>query len=446
VGKMMRALLCFFPLLVGCAASSEVAADESDLGSDPSIPRLPEAGGTGALAPWGGQDASRWRPEAILANAASRAMNEGWSRADVKDVVVAIPVKLHSSGFFEFGDGQANAKPEFEAWRGTSRPPVVASVIQFKNAPARLVLRFDRGLPFAGSTFEMRVRTTTIALGATRDAAGDAVVDVPLPDGLSWSDLLSPQAALVRPKGWADWFPLYFRTGVKKISELRASRATFADGRSIVDRERVSSAGATDGRTVLDRLQRHSFGVGYNGASGASVNPYTPASIHATYPVTRGLDITTGVGRGFTWVADERPNGFKVMYTCFEKRRADLEASAPNGGVASGGGWHQINDAAETILNDLETGPLMVAAGRNNPWLETKLPGGTFSYGLSDVATFRWLRPGEAFITTKGNWVEDAGRWFEQSNYHWYFFAQDKDVCTEELVNPPGQIPQDFDL
>jgi hypothetical protein len=439
----MRSFLCLLPLVVGCAAADAASTDEADLGTDPTIPRLPDPG---SAAPWGGTDASKWRPEAILANAASKAMNEGWSKSDVKDVVVAIPVKLFSSGFFEFGDGQANAKAEFEAWRGTTRPPVVASVIQFKNAATRLVLRFDRALPYNGTAFEIRVRTNTLPLTATRDASGDAIVDVPLPDGLTWSDLLSPQAAVVHPVGWADWFPLYFRTGVKKISDLRVSRTTFSDGRAVIDRERVSSVGATDGRTALERLQGHSFSVGYNGGSGTSVNPYTPGSIHATYPVTRGLNITTGVGRGWTWVADERPNGFKVMYTCFERRRADLEASAPNGGVASGGGWHQINDAAETILNDLEAGPLMVGAGRNNPWLETKLPSGTFSYGLSDVATFRWLRPGEAFITTKGNWVEDAGRRFEQSNYHWYFFAQDKDVCTEELVNPPGQIPQDFDL
>jgi hypothetical protein len=442
----MRTFLCLLPLLVGCVSAEPASSDESDLGSDRAIPRLPEPGGTGALAPWGGADASKWRPEAILANAVSRAMNEGWSQSDVKDVVVAIPVKLFSSGFFEFGDGQANAKPELEAWRGTPRPPVVASVIQFKNAPARLVLRFDRALPSTGTAFEMRVRTSMVSLSATRDAAGDAVIDVPLPEGLSWNDLLSPQAALVHPAGWADWFPLYFRTGVKKITDLRVARTTFSDGRTVIDRERVTSVGQADGRTALERLQRHAFSAGYNGAFGTGVRPFTPASIHAIYPVTRGLDIITGVGRGWTWVADERPNGFKVMYTCFERRRADLEASAPNGGVASGGGWHQINDAAETILNDLEAGPLMVAAGRNNPWLPTKLPSGTFSYGLSDVATFRWLRPGEAFITTKGSWVEDAGQWFEQSNYHWYFFAQDKDVCTEEIVNPPGQIPQDFDL
>lgn len=427
------------------AADDELGSSESNLGSDVTIPQLPAPGGTGDLTPWGGSDESKWRPEAIIANAASRAMNDAWSRADVKDVVVAVPIKLWSSGFYEFGDGQANARPDLVDWRGQSRAPVVATVIKLKNAVTKLVVRFDRALPYTGTAFELRFNATTLQLTGTRDAQGDAIVEIALPAGLSFDDLLSEQAALVHPAGWGDWFPLYFRTGMKKISELRASHTQFSDGKSIVDREHVTSVGASDGKSVLERLQQHSFGFGYNGAGGI-VQPFSPNSIHATYPFY-GKNITTGVGRGWTWVADQRPSGFKVMYTCFERRRQDLEVSAPNGAVPSGGGWHQINDAAETILNDLETGPLMVAAGRNNPWLETHLPSGKFAYGLTDVATFRWLRPGEAFITTKGNWADDGkGKWFEQSNYHWYFFQQNKDVCTEEIVNAPGQIPNGFDL
>lgn len=446
----LAGLLVLLAPLAACAAPSadatdDVGATESNLGTDPTIPQLPAPGGAGDLTPWGGNDAGKWRPEAILANAASQAINEGWSRPDVKDVVVAVPMKLWSSGFYEFGDGQANARPDFQDWRGQSRPPVVASVIKFKNAPTKLVLRFDRALPYTGTAFELRFNATTLPLTGTRNAQGDAIVEIPLPAGLSFDDLLSQQAALVHPAGWGDWFPIYFRTGVKKISDLRASQTKFSDGKTIVDREHVTSVGASDGKSVLERLQSHSFGFGYNGAGGI-VQPFIPASVHATYPFF-GKNITTGVGRGWTWVADQRPNGFKVMYTCFERRRLDLEVSAPDGGVPSGGGWHQINDAAETILNDLETGPLMVAAGRNNPWLETHLPSGKLAYGLTDVATFRWLKPGEAFITTKGNWADDGkGKWFEQSNYHWYFFQQNKDVCTEEIVNAPGQIPQNFDL
>lgn len=448
--RSFAALFVVLAPLAACAAppgdaAGDVGATESNLGSDPTIPQLPAPGGTGDLTPWGGNDASKWRPEAILANAASQAMNDGWSRTGVKDVMVAVPLKLWSSGFYEFGDGQANSRPDFQDWRGQSRPPVVASVIRFQNAPTKLVVRFDRALPYNGTSFELRFNVTTVAMTATRDAQGDAVVEIPLPAGLTFDDILSEQAALVHPVGWGDWFPIYFRTGVKKIADLRASQSRFSDGKSIVDREHVTSIGASDGKSALERLQSHSFSFGYNGASGI-VQPFMPGSIHATYPFF-GKNITTGVGRGWTWVADQRPDGFKVMYTCFERRRLDLETTAPDGAVPSGGGWHQINDAAETIFNDLEQGPLMVAAGRNNPWLETHLPSGRFAYGLTDVATFRWLKPGEAFITTKGNWADDGhGKWFEQSNYHWYFFQQNKDVCTEEIVNAPGQIPRGFDL
>src|SRR5436190_6344362 len=183
-------LIPFFALAtVGCAlerSDEPVESSEGELGTDPSIPALPAPGGTGTLAPWGGNDASKWRAEAVIANAASLAMNAAWSRTDVKDVVVAIPTKLWSSGFYEFGDGQANARPDFEYWRGTPRPPVVASVIKFKNAPTRLQIRFDRALPYAGTAFEMRYNATTLPLTATRDPQNDAVIEINLPQGLSF--------------------------------------------------------------------------------------------------------------------------------------------------------------------------------------------------------------------------------------------------------------------
>ena len=271
-------LLFVLAPLAACAplsgeAADEVGSSESNLGSDPTIPQLPAPGGTGELTPWGGSDSSKWATEAIVANAASEAINDGWSRSDVKDVVVAVPMKLYSSGFFEFGDGQANARPELADWRGQTRPPVVASVITFKNAPTKLVVRFDRALPYNGTAFELRFNATTIAMTATRDAQGDAIVEVALPAGLSFDDLLSQQAALVHPAGWGDWFPIYFRTGVKKIAELRASQTKFSDGKTIVDREHVTSVGASDGKSARERLSGHSFGSGYNGAWG-NVQPF----------------------------------------------------------------------------------------------------------------------------------------------------------------------------
>jgi hypothetical protein len=449
---MKKTRLASFSLFLFALAGCASAADDSTqgeamsaLGTEPTIPELPHPGGTGSLAPWGGADPSRWRPEAIVANAASAALNEGWSQSNVKDVVVAVPVKMLPSDFFEFGDGQANAAPSFEWWRDQSRPPLVATLIRAKQGDTKVRLKFDRALPYGGTAFELRYRTKTVPLTATRNGDGDAIIEWTVPSDLAWNDLLNAQSAIVHPVGWADWFPLQFRMPVKRARDLRAASLRFSDGRGILDREGVTSVGNSDGKTALDRLLSHSFAGSYNGRTG-SVGPFTPSSIHATFPRDR-QQFTTGVGRGWTWVADERPSGFKVMYTCFERRRADLEASAPNGGVASGGGWHQINDPAETIVNNLENGPLVVASAQGNPWLESHLPSGVFAYDLTDVITVRWLRPGEAFITTHGQWTTDGrGKWFDQSNYHWYFFHGDKDVCTEELINPPGLAANDFDI
>src|SRR5437660_9775956 len=95
--RSLAGLLVVLAPLAACAAPSadsgdSVTASESNLGSDPTIPMLPAPGGTGALTAWGGSDASKWRPEAVLANAASRAINDAWSRSDVRDVVVAVPL------------------------------------------------------------------------------------------------------------------------------------------------------------------------------------------------------------------------------------------------------------------------------------------------------------------------------------------------------------------
>ncbi len=54
----------------------------------------------------------------------------------------------------------------------------------------------------------------------------------------------------------------------------------------------------------------------------------------------------------------------------------------------------------------------------------TSLPSGTYAYNLTDLATFRWLEPGEAFVTRRGS--------AQQPNFHWYLFGGDREVCTEE--------------
>ncbi len=98
-------------------------------------------------------------------------------------------------------------------------------------------------------------------------------------------------------------------------------------------------------------------------------------------------------------------------------------------------------------MNDVESVPLVVGSAMGNPWLESTLPSGRFAYGNTDVVTMRWLRPGEGFITPAGQWANDShGNWYDQSNYHWYLFQQDREVCTEELVSPAGSPTTGFNL
>jgi hypothetical protein len=365
----------------------------------------------------------------------------------VIDAVVAVPVKMISSQFSEFGDGQLNAVPGFGQW-SAPRPQVVATMVDFANAPRKVLVRFDRSLALRASSFEVAYFVNgsrkIVELPITHGPEGDFEAEWLVPTEVGF-DLLSNSAAVIHPKDWNDWFPLWFRMPVRQMSQLNARGVRFADGRPIFDREGVSVQGQTNPtQTPFVLLRAHAFSVPYNnGQVGTSVVAFNPTDIHARFPTSGGM-VTTGVGQGFTWVADEHPNGFKVMYTCFEARRPDLEASAPNGGVASGGGWHLIGDPAETILNDLEAGPLVVGAAMTNPFGPTGLPSGGFSFGLSDVATVRWLHPGEAFVTPRGGVVDDGhGGRIVQDNLHWYYFAGKKNVCTEELVNTTA-VPQNF--
>ncbi|MGE5183876.1 MAG: carbohydrate-binding module family 20 domain-containing protein [Acidobacteriota bacterium] len=435
----MRALP--FVLLAACAADPNPPADctPGDLACDPAtsgkadgltasgMPLLPAPGGTGALTPWGGTDPTRWRSEAIMANAASQALNEAWSRAGVADAIVAMPMHMLNSSFKEFGDGQDNVAPSF-VWWTDSRPPVVATLIEQTGGGMTMVLLADHALPNSDATWDatytVHGQTKTVSLPITRRANGDGVAEWSVPAELGWDDRRSTQVVLVHPHTWGDWFPLMFRFPVRPIASLKSEILpgfqTFADGGDDQDHEGVSVQTHPGPGTPFERLSSHAFSSAYN------QSPFTPQDIHAVFP-SNGHNYVTGVGMGWTWVANVPAAPFKIMYTCFDKRNAAAEASAPDGGVASGGGWHRIGDNAETVLNDLEGGPLVLGSAMAMP-LATALPSGGYAYGLTDVATVRWVKPGEAFVTPRGL--------DPQWNYHWYFFAGDKPVCTEEWVHP----------
>jgi hypothetical protein len=436
----MRTLALTLLLVASCATDPSVPADctPGDLTCDPvatgkadgtttsGMPFLPAPGGTGALSPWGGTDATRWRPEAIMANAASQALNEAWSRSGVTDAIVAMPMHMLNSSFNEFGDGQSNVAPSFQGWTD-SRPPVVATLLRLSGG-MKLVLLADHALPNSDTTWDasytVNGQTKTASLPITRKANGDGVAEWDVPSELGWDDPRSTQVVFVHPHTWGDWFPLMFRFPVKSISSFKSEVLpgfqTFADGGDDQDHEGVSAQTHTGLGTPFERLSSHTFSSAYN------QNPYMPSDIHAIFPMN-GHNYVTGVGMGWTWVANVPQAPFKIMYTCFDKRNPGAEASAPDGGVPSGGGWHRIGDNAETVLNDLEGGPIVLGSALADP-ANGSTPTGGFSYGLNDVATVRWVKPGEAFVTPKAL--------DQHFNYHWYFFANPKPVCTEEWVHP----------
>jgi hypothetical protein len=227
----------------------------------------------------------------------------------------------------------------------------------------------------------------------------------------------------VRPEGWSDAFPVTFEHRAKNARALSALKGIqFQDGAPLLDRERVANASHSPG-DARGTLSAHSFVASYNNHGPGSVKPYETEDVHGRFPFGH-FPFVTAVGRGATWVADERPAGYKVMYQCLDARAPDAEAAAPHGGVPSGSGWHKIGDQAETLVNDLEGAPFFVGAAKVRPLGVGALASG-FAWGLEDVVTLRWLSHGEAFITQRGG-------------FHWFAVPVDKPSCVQILVSPEG--------
>ena len=155
----------------------------------------------------------------------------------------------------------------------------------------------------------------------------------------------------------------------------------------------------------------------------------------------------TAVGHGNTLVMIRAPSPFKLAYICFDKRDPEAEAKF---GVPSGGGWHEIGDPAETVMNTLEKAPVVFGYANGRP--AAAPPSGQFAYGLSDIAVIRELKPGFALITAGGDTTraEDASGWQNRGsqknkpdgrNYHWFAFHQAHEVCGLEWVHPKVPTP-----
>ena len=106
--------------------------------------------------------------------AASQALNEAWSRSGVTDAIVAMPMHMLNSNYYEFGDGQANVAPSFEGWH-ESRPPVVATLVKTSSG-TKLLLLADHALPNSDTTwdatYKINGQTRNVSLPITRQANG----------------------------------------------------------------------------------------------------------------------------------------------------------------------------------------------------------------------------------------------------------------------------------
>jgi hypothetical protein len=368
---------------------------------------------------WGGSDAARWRPEAILANATSAELNRAWSSPQTQDAIVAVPVRLERSQFHPYGDGQSNAAPSFgDSWR-ESRPPVLATFISRADGTSIVRFVFDRSLNISAKRLRIApIDKTgknaapageTILIAGQKDEQGNWIAEWTSPSlpTLPTLPTLKDDGLWIQPENWKDGFAFRFRHPVFTVDELRAKAVA-------PDPEGIAIASAQSGKTPFETLITHSFKPAFN------ATPYNPQNIHAEFPAPGG--VVTGVGQGWTWVAEKPAVPFKTLYTCFERRNAAREAQAKDGGVASGGGWHEIGDPAETILNTLERDPIVVGWGGRR-FMEPAGREGAFAYGLQDIVTVRWLRPGEAMLTAAGD-------------FHWFYFQADREVCTEEWVHP----------
>ena len=415
---------------------------------------LPDAN---AADPWGGSDAKHWAPEAILANAVSHALNEGFTRAGVKDVLVSVPVKMLNSAIRPYVDGQTNASLSFGKGWSQSQPQFVASLILFKSGESLIRFRLHSSLSFSSDElvlhYSVNGKSVEVSIPGKREtSSGDFVAEwnpafakngAPV-----WGTLYQNHVAFVRPKSWTDWFPVDFRDVVKSNSELLAelpeSWQKLGRG-TMLDPENASVQGSKDDSVPFDNAQMESANFGSD-INGERFFPVPGSGIHNEF-ILDGQTVTTAVGHGNTLVMRKAPSKFKSAYICFDARNPGDEKTY---GVPSGGGWHEIGDHAETVLNSLENSPVVFGYANGVPIAQA--PSGNFNWDLKDIAVVRKLKPGSALITAAGprTLLEDhdgtrGGSEGSGRNYHWFIFDQAHEVCAVEWVHPCDPSPSNHD-
>lgn len=412
------------------------------------VPPLPSEQEINGMPPWGGKDALQWSPEAVLANAASEALNRVWVLPETEDAIVAVPMKILRSDLHPYGDGQSNSAVALPPTWTEPRPPLVATLVKeivSAKTNFKTMFRFDKSLNFGDKGFvnilfrpQGSDNPTMAQVAAKKTSEGFVEVEWDVPSGLDWENLVQQDFIYIKPLTWNDWFVVSFRHPIVTIpqliqsipAELRKGRApkTFLDPEDVSNQNHPVSTPFTK---LMEKAKEKKFLPGFN------QEPFDVINIHGEFPLPNGKTRVTGVAHGWTWVWEKPQAPFKILYTCFERRNFKSEISVAGPNVPTAGGWHEVGDNAETIINSLETVPIAVGHGISSVAAAT--PTGTFAYGLTDSITVRWLHPGEALVTTRGD--SDWGYLPKASpsikaNFHWFFFDAPREVCTVEWVHP----------
>lgn len=441
----------------------EAARQKRLAGSKPPAPpvlpsssqsQLPTAAGPN---PWGGTVPSKWTPEAMLANAASSALNAGWTEKGADDVLVSVPLKMLYGNFRPYGDAQSDASPRFTdpsdptlpPWDATE-PPLVATWTTFRAAPPELRLRFSRVFPDFNekgtATLIYYIRgekqpPKSLRVAKTRDGDFEASW-IPAKDGvtLTWGGRFASHVAFVQAPGRGDWLPIDFRDVAVKTSQLLSEepkRTYPPTGGSLLDPASLAPKAGEPLSAYQKLLAFHPEAFGNH------------SNFYATIPGVHNVfdGAITAVGDATSWVLWPEPAPFKMAYLCFDPRDEEAEADT---GAPSGGGWHELGDPAETVINALEPGTKLVFGYANGQPSEPPLGG--FFRKLTDVAVIRELKPGYAAMTTAGTTtLTEPSRGqgpVTGRNYHWLLFNQERPpladgpnrICAVEWVHPcvPG--------
>jgi hypothetical protein len=455
-----------FALLASACVSREF--------NGPTAPSAPQAefAPNGTPVNWGTLSPLTKTPrsvEARLANAAARRLNSaanlpqwlggGTDPLIADDGIISVPVKfLFGAGLQPFADGQANRSVEWTGWPDTeAEPPVVFTLIAARRTttkgnilvlearesliemmygakPATIEAEFtsESGAPIlvamSKSSLEGLYRAVLVeaSLGAdlTLQGTEGAVSALPAEVASKVSDTEWVRLKLrffVSGKSKPEYWPVLFRFPAQKanaaVSSLPKESRLFSWGDTIASVPYNSTA--TSPQTPSNSLEQWMQSA--EGKARAQKFPYT-SGVHHEFADDKNHKHTTATGGVETYGVFEKPGGTEVLYTCFDARDG---ANEDQWGVPSGAGWHTIGHptVAETILNTFETSGIFAGWGVASPYPFAEVA----PFGSKDVATFRIVRPGEAFTTL-------------QNHAHWYAIDSSKKACA--IIWKHGCAPQ----